>query len=196
MSHRERLVTLTATSPGGTVIRTGPFDIGEALLFVDEHLVPGGWQPRFATLTPVDEAIEVFAVGRDRAPELPGPERDLFVAIRRATVCDPEFDGAECPRRAALLAHLEAHRPMYLCLGDEEHRLQECECDIPDGGVCPTLRPAGALCRQCSAVYDSGSEYGTEWLDACRVPWPCPPLAAVAAHYDITLPTVAGAAAW
>jgi hypothetical protein len=118
---------------------------------------------------------------------------DLFVALRRAIITDPDNDGPDCDRAAALTAHLEPHQPLQLWDGDEECRLAECDHPTNTDGLCAELVPAGKICTTCSAVYDSGSEYGPEWFTSCRVGWPCPPLTAVAARYDIPLTVQAAA---
>jgi hypothetical protein len=115
-------------------------------------------------------------------------DSDLFIALRRAIITDPDNDGAECDRAAALITHLEPHQPLQLWGGDEECRLAECDHPRDADGLCAELVPAGKICTACSAVYDSGSEYGPEWFTSCRVGWPCPPLVAVAARYNIPLP--------
>jgi hypothetical protein len=178
------LHVLEATAHGGGLtIRIGPVDIGEAIILIDRHLAPNGWAPRLLPLVPVGQAINHFDAARNPQPV---EEADLFVALRRAIITDPDNDGADCPRAAALIAHAEAHRPLQLWCGDEECLLSECDHDREDGG-CPGIQPSERLCVTCSAVYDSGSEWGPEWLDACRVPWPCPPIRAVAAHYNVPL---------
>lgn len=182
--RRERLVVVTATSECGLAHSVGPFDLAEAQDWIDSHMRPAGWAPKIVSLTPTDIAARVFEVGR-KFHTAPGPgELNLFVALRRAILCDPENDGADCDRGAAITAHLEAHRPLPLVSGNEECVLGECCCDRVDG-KCPNVKPAEPICQTCSAMYDSGSEWSPEWIEACRVPWPCPPLRAAAAHYKI-----------
>ncbi len=174
-----------ATSPCGTRLTTGPFDLGEAILLVDEQLVPKGWQPKYLPLTPVPDAMRVFAVGRRMSAA--GYGQDLFVALRRAIITDQENDGADCPRAGAVIAHVEQHRPIIMYFGDEECMLAECDHPHTDG-ICTGMTPGPAVCVSCSAYYDSGSEWGPEWIDAFRVEWPCAPVRAVADHYEIPLP--------
>lgn len=171
---------------GGFTIRTGPLDIGEAIILIDQHLAPNAWTPRLVQLTPADAALKYFTAARNPQPV---EEADTFVALRLAIITDQENDGADCPRAGALIAHLEAHRPLQMWFGDEECLLAECDHDREDGR-CPEVRPAIRICVACSAVYDSGSEWGPEWLDSCQVAWPCPPVRAVATHYKVPLDEV------
>lgn len=179
----DRLHILEATSTCGLTIRTGPVDIAEGVLMVDRYLAPNGWAPRFLPLTPPDKAINHFVAARNPQPV---EEADLFVALRRAIITDRDNDGADCPRAGALIGHLEAHRPLQMWLGDEECLLAECGHDTEDGR-CPEVRLAARICRACSAAYDTNSEWGVTWLEACRVEWPCAPVRAVAEHYRVPL---------
>jgi hypothetical protein len=181
MSTRQRLYVLRATSSDGLSILVGPLDAGEGVLVVDEHLAPHGWTPKFLPLTPIDLAIGHFTAAQ-RREAVEGA--DLFVALRRAIYGDPDNDGIECNRAAALITHLEAHRPLRMWSGDEECLLGECGHDTVDGR-CAGLQPAGVICVCCSAIYDSGTEFGPEWLAACRVEWPCQPISAAADHYGL-----------
>jgi hypothetical protein len=183
------LYLLEATSTCGTTVRTGPVDIGQGIIIIDQHLVPNGWAPKLQPLLPLDRALRVFTVGE--RPE-PVEAADRFVALRRAIITDPANDGADCPRAAALLAHLQAHRPLQLWHGEEDCLLGECDHDRKDG-YCPGLEPTDRICVACSAVYDSGSEYGPEWLAAGRVKWPCPRIQTATGHYQVPLGEVSNA---
>lgn len=179
------LYVLRADSTCGTRLLVGPFGIVEALTFTDQHLIPAGWYPKYLPLTPIPNALNVFAVGRDRRRAVLG--QDLFVALRRAIITDQDNDGADCPRAAAIITHLEAHRPVPMYFGDEECRLAECDHAVVDG-VCTGLTRGTPICITCSPVYDSGSEWGPDWIDGLRVDWPCQPIRAAAAHYQIEVP--------
>ncbi len=183
MTNSEVLYLIEATSPGGITIRTGPFDIGQAVLLVDEHLAPTGWAPRVLDITPIDRAMNVFTVARERYPV---EGADVFVALRRHIRTDPRNDGADCPRAGAFIAHLESHRPVRMWRGDEECLLNE--CDHPrTRGFCTGLTPADLICTTCSPVYDPGGEWGPDWIQAGRVEWPCDPIRAAATHYQLDL---------
>lgn len=175
---------LEATSVCGVAICTGPVNVGEGIILVDTYLAPNGWTPKFVPLTPVDQAIRHFTASRNSRP---AGGSDLMVALRRAIITDPKHDGADCPRAGALIAHVEGHRPLQMWFGDEDCLSGECDCESDENGNCPEVKPAGQLCMACSAVYDSGSEWGPEWLPEARVAWPCAPLRAVAANYQIPL---------
>lgn len=183
--HNDVVYMIEATSPCGTVIRTGPVDVGTGVLLVDGHLAPHGWAPRFLPVMPVDRALGIVNAASRRNPV---PESDLFIKLRNAVLADQDNDGVGCPRAGALLAHLAAHRPLQMWTGDEECRLAECDHTRLPAGMCSELVSAGRICLACSAVYDSGSEWGPEWLDACRIEWPCPPIRATTTYYRITLP--------
>lgn len=175
---------LEATSDGVT-IRTAIDGVGDGVLLVDQYLAPNGWSADFIPLMDRDTFVKTFTRPALR-PE-PVEEADLFVALRRAIVCDPQRDGWEDERVQLLVAHLEPHRPIQLFTGPEECLLAECQ---GHDGRCPDVAPADRLCRGCTAVYDTRSEYGPDFMTECRVLWPCPIVLAIADHYDITLEAV------
>ena len=177
-----QLHILAATTDGWT-LHTGPVDADEGTAIADRHLAPNGWTHRLLPLTPMDRALKHFTAGNHPQPV---EGADLFVALRRAIVCDREHDGPDCRRTATLIAHLDAHRPLTLVTGDEECLLGECDHDRDDG-ACPSAEPAERLCAACTATLDPGGEYGPEWLDACRVEWPCQIVRQVAAYYAVAL---------
>lgn len=180
---RERPYTLIAFHMSGTTIRLGPVDVPEGIELIDGLLSPNGWTPRFDPRTPIeitdmDAARRVLTV----SPTEPIAGIDLFAVLRAKILADPE-DTDEHDHAAALLAHIEAHRPWATYTGDHECLVGECltteehpKCDI---------EPAKPLCSACTPVYEDGSEYTPAWLDACRITWPCAPLIAVAAHYEV-----------
>jgi hypothetical protein len=175
------LYVLAATS-GGWTLHAGPYLLAEATGLIDRHVAPHGWTPVLTPLTPPDRALKHFTAAANPQPV---EGADLFVALRRAIVTDPKFDGADCDRGGALIAHLEAHRPVVLFEGEEDCLYGDCDHNRQDGRC--SLEPVVRLCTGCTAIYDSGSEYGPEWLDACRVEWPCQVVRSVARHYDVPL---------
>ncbi len=185
MDNDDDLYVLKATSPGGTVIRFGPVDIATGVLLVDRDLAPRGWTPVFHRVTAVDGSVDDVLRPTSSRYQVHGA--DVFVALRRAIRTDPTFDGADCPRGGALIAHLEAHRPMAMYLGEEECRLAECVCPRDADGICSGMTLASLICGRCSAVYDPGGEWGPDWLDEARITWPCPVIQQVAARYHITI---------
>jgi hypothetical protein len=175
---------LHATSAGGLSILTGPMGLPDAMRVVDEHLLPHGWQHRYRSLTPPDEAISHFTAAR-RRPR-PIDEADLFVALRRAITCDRHLDGIDDPRVQHLIAHIDPHRPLQLWTGDEECLLGECRLGedrhaTNADGVCEGLEKAARVCVACTAIYDSGSEYGPSF--DLEVAWPCSVIAAATRRY-------------
>jgi hypothetical protein len=178
-----KLYVLAATKDGWT-LHSGPYRMEEATDVIDRHLAPNGWAPALVPLTRPDEVLRHFtAAGRARPQPVEGA--DLFVALRRAILCDSRFDGADCDRGGTLVAHLEAHRPIVIVQGDEDCLYGDCDHDRQDGRC--DLEPVARLCAACTAVYDSGSEYGPEWLDGCRIEWPCQVVRSVAQHYKVPL---------
>jgi hypothetical protein len=176
------LYALYASTPDGVSVLTEPVTIAEAMGLVDEHLAPRGWHHRYKPLTPLDQAIGMFTAGSRKGR--PIEEADFFVALRRAIITDPERDGLDDYFVRGMLAHVDPHRPMQLYAGDEEHLLGECDCPRRDG-VCAELELAERICVACTAIIDSGSEFGP-WF-ACKVTWPCSVVAAAAGQYGVEL---------
>jgi hypothetical protein len=171
---------LRLTNSSGVSATTGPLPLTEAMQLVDAHALPHGWQHRYLPVTPLDETIAMLTTLPHTEPVL---EQDLFVALRRAIICDREFDGLDDDRTLALLAHVDQHRPQQLFTGPEECLLGECAHPGPGWAHCPGIVPAEQICLVCSVIHDSNSEYGPQHL--LRVPWPCSVIVAASVHYDI-----------
>jgi hypothetical protein len=165
-------------------VRVAPVDVAEAIVLIDAHVVPHGWTPTLRRLLPIDLAVRQLTAGGR-----PGPveEADLFVALRRAILCDPNFGGVDDPCTGLLVAHIEPHRPVQMWYGDEECLLSECDHDKVDD-VCPQLQRADRLCATCSVLYDPANGYLPQWLDPARVQWPCQVIRQVAGPYKVPLP--------
>lgn len=173
------LYVLRAWTPDGIVVRTGPTPIAEAMRIVDEQLTGNGWLHRYEPITPDDQASRMFTAGhRTRITE----EADFFVALRRAILADPKYDGIESVYVTGLLAHVDPHRPMQLYSADEEHLLGECGCSRDSDGVCAAMEPADRICVSCTAIIDSNTEFGPHF--GPHVLWPCPVITSTAGKYD------------
>lgn len=174
------LYALHATTQDGISVLTEPMSIAEAMRITDEHLTPNGWQHRYKPLTPIDQAIRMFTtVPKNRLVE----EADFFVALRRAILADPEWDGEESYFVQGMLAHVDPHRPMQLYTADEDHLLAECGCPRDDDGVCAEMEPADRICVTCTAIIDSNTEFGPHF--GPHVQWPCPVITSAAGKYGV-----------
>lgn len=180
---------LEASSPGGVTIFVAIDGVGEGLLLIDQYLAPNDWTAKFIGL--MDAATFGRTMSRPGMRPEPVEEADFFVALRRAIICTPDRDGIDDDRNKALLAHVEGHRPLKLWTGDEDCLLGDCGHGQDDVAFdrCPTVRVAERLCRGCTVVYDTNSEYGPDFLQEARVHWPCSVIAAVAGHYNLPIPT-------
>lgn len=158
-------------------------DASGDILMIERELAPNGWTGRFLPLTDRVDASRIFRAHRD---PLLVEEADLFVQMRRAIITDPRnsITSGITERADALIAHLQPHRPLSMFRGPEDCLLGECDHDPVDRS-CPDVELAGRICRACSAWYDPGSEYGLDWIESCRVSWPCPPVRNVAAFYKL-----------
>jgi hypothetical protein len=177
------LYALHATTPDGISVLTEPMGIVEAMRITDEHLAPHGWLHRYEPLTPVAEAVQIF--GRGRRKPHPIEEADFFVALRRAILADPAYDGIESYYVQGLLAHVDPHRPMQLYRADEEHLLGECGCPRDEVGVCAEMEPADRICTACTAIIDSNTEFGPHFGPS--VMWPCPVISSAAEQYGVQI---------
>ncbi len=181
---------LNATSLSGVDVQIGPVDLATALNLIDRYLAPNRWAVEFwpnRSLLPLDAATRMLeSVNRPR----PVPYADLFTDLRRAVAAEhADDDGILSDRAAAIIGKVEAHRPLPMYHGDEECILSECDHPIRDD-VCTTLVPHAPICRGCSTVYDSGSEWGPEWISPLRVAWPCTVIEQAVQHYGATMPRV------
>jgi hypothetical protein len=188
---QERTITLEGRNlESQTTIRTGPLTLDQALRLIDEYLTPYGWNPVFhpAVTAPKHERnvfVRVVSAGRFPTP-VHGQAlfRQLRDAVRAAECDDPaDPDEYETERMAALLTHLEPHRPMTLYSGPED--CLNADCEHPTG-TCE-LEGAAMFCAYCSAVHLTGHETGPEFIAACQVPWPCEPLRVAARYFTIDL---------
>lgn len=175
------LYILEASTDDGLTIRTGPHTIAEAMALVDEHLTPRDWQHRYLPITPTEQALRHFNPAKQ--PGRPVLEADFFVALRRAIISDPEYDGLESRYVAGMLAHVDPHRPWQLYRGDEECLLGECGHGRDEYGACEGMEPAERLCVACTAVIDSNTEFGPHI--GCRVSWPCSVIGSAARQYNV-----------
>jgi hypothetical protein len=177
------LYMLKATTPNGLTVLTGPMPIVEAMKVTDEHLTPNDWQPRYLPVTPHDLAVRQFTIGAHRRRSRPGA--DFFATLRRAIICDPDRDGLDDYVTRGVLAHVDPHRPLQMWTGDEDCWHGECDHPSVDDEHCEGITRAEQLCVACTAIIDTGSEFGPAF--ACRVEWPCAVIVAAAGQYKVPL---------
>jgi hypothetical protein len=180
-----RPYTLVAYHMCGTTIRMGPVTVFEGIWLIDTLLAPNGWAPRFDPRSPIEpmtmaDARRVLTA----APAEPIAGTELFAALRTKILADPD-DNDDHDQAATLLAHIEPHRPWATYTGDPDCLTGDCRT-TDEHPICD-VEPSIPLCAACTPVYEDGSEFTPVWLDACRIPWPCAPLRAVADHYQVPL---------
>lgn len=191
---------LQAASTCATIVRTGPLGIHEALELVDTVLAPNRWAVRIqpaGTTVDLDTAERIFRAADQPRPV---PYADLFTDLRDAVFTrhgengDEGYgDGRDDDRAAEIVAYVEAHRPLEMFQGDEACLLGECDHpDIPEKDRCAELTPMDPICLGCSAMHDTNTEWGPEWVRALRVLWPCAPISNAIRHYNVAFTTPDG----
>jgi hypothetical protein len=180
---------------GGLTMWFGPFDgMPAGMRFVSEHVYDvDRYQHRYLGLVDPAEAGKLLNRNPHATDESglfgvpPREEREPLEAAIRAAICREHGDPGEGPHGDGLYAHLDVHRPWRVELKSEECWEGECDHPLDGNGLCTAPARRELWCRGCTPLYVSGGEWdGTPYAE-CRVNWPCSPVLAMAAYYEVPL---------
>lgn len=172
----------------------GPFpSLPPAMEFVSDHV----WDTdlyRHQYVSLIDPAEAAYRLNRlthdDNDPglfDLPGrgQREPLEVALRKAIAHKHGERGAG-PHGDGLHAHLDIHRPWRVRLKSQDCWEGDCDHERDDDGSCTAPIRYAVWCRGCTPVYVSGGEFDGTPYDECQVDWPCSPVLALCAAFDVS----------
>lgn len=174
----------------------GPFDgMPDAMGFVSAHVWDTDrYRHHYGALIDPAEAADRLnsRIGEpDGEPGLFGvPPRDrrepLEVALREA-IARQHGAAGEGPYGDGLFAHLDIHRPWRVTTKPQECWDGDCEHDRDPEGGCAAAPRLELWCRGCTPVYIGGGEYDGTTYTECQVDWPCSPVLAMCASFEVPL---------
>lgn len=195
MSNWDSSLLAVEVESAGVRCLFGPIaGLPDAMSFVSEHVSDVDvYRHGYVRLFPPSEAAKLLPQRGDATPmeglfELPPREKrePLEVALRDAIAVELGEPGAGA-RGDGLYSHLDVHRPWRVRIKDQECWDEECgHPRDPDGG-CAAPGRVGLWCRACTPLYRAGGEYDGIPYHECQVDWPCSPVLALCASFNVSL---------
>lgn len=179
----------------GVAATFGPFaGLPEVMSFVSEHVSNVDvFRHRYVRLFPPADAkrlLQDHASGEAPSGLYDLPPREqrepLEMALRRA-ISEKLGEPGDGPRGDGLYAHLDVHRPWRIRLKDPECWDSECDHPRDPAGECAVPGQVRVWCRACTPLYRAGGEYDGNPYNECQVDWPCSPVLALCATFDVSL---------